>query len=74
MAQIYVLPTEEGFPPRAVVAEQMAMTPIGLVAEGGAMLTWSADVGTWVAEGGIPVPEELGAAVTERCRELGVEM
>ena len=74
MTQLYVFPSETGVPPRAVIAEEIAMTPVGLVAENGAIVTWSADIGTWVAEGGIPVPEEVGEALTERCRELGVEM
>lgn len=76
---IYVLPTEEGLPPRAMVGQPVK----GLmqnedgelaIAEGiaGELCTWSTDTGAWMANG-VPVPTVLGDALTQRAKELGVE-
>jgi hypothetical protein len=62
----YVLPTEPGQPPRAI---------IGRPAEGGlagVLATWSRDSGAWTV-GGAPVPQEVSDAITEHARSLGVE-
>lgn len=66
VAAIYVLPTEPGLPPRAV---------IGPVVDGGIagiMSVWSADMGTWTIEG-TPVDPELSETITEHAKSLGVE-
>lgn len=67
---IYVLPTEEGKPPRAVLFEG----EIGEIGDEikGAMATWSNDNGAWML-GDIPAPPELGEAITNHARNLGVE-
>ena len=62
---IYVLPTEEHLPPRAVLLEDEQ-------ADGGPLVTWSHDSGTWML-GELPVPPELGEAITAHARALGVE-
>jgi hypothetical protein len=56
-ARFFVMYTVEGLPPRALV-EQTAV--------------WTEDVGAWCIDG-TPVNAELGAAITERARALGVE-
>lgn len=65
---IYVLPTEGGSPPRALIGEPMP--------EEGAVYatisTWSADMGAWTIDD-IPVPEDLNEAITEHAKSLGVE-
>lgn len=71
--QIYVLPTVEGQPPQAILATAMAITPEGIAVLGGSEVHWSSDTGAWVAEGGIPVPNEVGEAITAHAKELGVE-
>ena len=71
--QIYVLPSEEGLPPRAIVGEAFIPGEDGILVLGGGMITWTADSGTWVTEGGMPVPEELADATTSHARDLGVE-
>jgi hypothetical protein len=63
---IYVLPTEEGLPPRAVIGEQASGGIRGPLA------TWSRDSGAWEV-GGVPVPDELGEAITDHAKSLGVE-
>lgn len=37
------------------------------------LATWSADSGMWLLEDGSPVPVELGEAITEHAKNLGVE-
>lgn len=64
---IYVLPSAPGMPPRAMVGQG-----IGDVAIVGAMATWSTDMGAWMIEG-MPVPQELGDAITEHAKSLGIE-
>jgi len=66
----FVMPTEEGLPPRALVGEIFAL-PGAIAIENATMAVWTADVGAWCVEG-VPVPEELGEHITERARELGV--
>lgn len=65
---IYVLPTEQGKPPQAVIGAPMGEgeTIMGVVS------IWSADMGSWTVEG-IPVPEDLSDAITEHAKSLGVE-
>lgn len=70
------MPTVEGQPPRAIVAEMIAVAEDGLVAVNGQEVKWSRDVGTWVANNGVvdvPVPQEAADAITERAKELGVD-
>lgn len=66
VVSIYVLPTEEGMPPRAVIGEDMGDTISGSVA------VWTADMGTWTM-GGIPLPQELAEAISAHAGSLGVE-
>jgi hypothetical protein len=69
----YVLPTEEGMPPRAVLGK-ITTDAEGRPVEGeGALVTWSRDQGAWVAENGTALPPELGEAITAHAKELGVE-
>ena len=73
MADFYVMPTEEDQPPRALIAERMIETPIGLIAEGDRqMAVWNADVGAWCIDGD-PIDVAFGNEITERARALGVE-
>jgi hypothetical protein len=77
---IYVLPTEAGYPPRALLRtaeyESEEDVPDSSVEEGeeieGALALWSRDLGVWTV-GGVPVPEDLGEAITEHAKDLGVE-
>lgn len=68
---IYVLPTEENIPPRAIIG-QIVPTQGG-AAITGVQATWSHDVGTWVNEESIPFPQELADMITEHAKALGVE-
>jgi len=63
---IYVLRTEEGKPPRALVGEWPEPRPSD------ALAVFSHDTGCWMING-IPVPDELGDAITAHARSLGVE-
>jgi hypothetical protein len=67
---IYVMPTEEGLPPRAIVGAIMQEEQG--IAIAGAMATWNADTGVWMIEGQA-VPEDMGEAITEHAKSLGVE-
>lgn len=73
---IYVLPTEEGQPPRAIVADaddlQRAQEPDEPVEVSGCLAVWSRDAGCWMNEG-MPLPPELGDAITAHAKDLGVE-
>lgn len=66
MVSIYVLPTEAGLPPRAIVGAASNDTIEGVV------VTWSADLGAWTLEG-LPIPNELGEAITDHAKSLGVD-
>lgn len=71
---IYVLPTEENLPPRAVLfdpSEVLVGTEEGLLVAG-TLSTWSRDLGTWVI-GDLPLPQELADRITEHAKSLGVE-
>lgn len=66
---IYVLPTEEGKPPRAIIGpfneeEQRFLA--------GVEAMWSRDLGTWTV-GNMPLPNDLAAQITEHAKSLGVE-
>jgi len=67
---IYVLPTEEGLPPRAMVGQMIELEDREAVAT--ALATWVADNGRWEIEG-TPVPNDMGEAITEHAKTLGVE-
>lgn len=64
---IYVLPTEEGKPPRAAFVLEVA--PGMQAAVGGAAYT----DGAWRYQDGREVEEELAAQITEHAESLGVE-
>ena len=67
IASIYVLPTEEGRPPRAVVGEQAIDGFVGLPVQ------YVHDDDRWIWEAnGQPVPDDLGEAITSHARWLGV--
>jgi hypothetical protein len=61
MISIYVMPTEEGLPPRALVE-----TPFGVTAT-------RYEGGKWTTEDG-DVIEELAEVITAHAKELGVEL
>lgn len=60
---IYVMPTEEGLPPRALVQTGDG-TPLSAVYED--------EKEAWTIEGE-EVPDELSQAITDHARNLGVE-
>lgn len=64
---IYVMPTEEGLPPRA--AFLVEIVPGMQAALGGVAYT----EGAWRYPNGEEVEEELAQAITEHAEELGVE-
>jgi hypothetical protein len=64
---IYVLPTEEELPPRAVFL--IEVSPGIHAPVGGAAYT----DGAWRYENGDEVEEDLGQAITEHAEGLGVE-
>jgi hypothetical protein len=65
MPVIYVLPTEEGKPPRALVGEAVQGALMGVQVE------WSGEDGRWKFDGE-PLEDELSEAITEHARSLGV--
>ena len=70
---IYVLPTEEGMPPRAILTP---VTGIGELNEEelsvvGQMAVWTADMGCWTVAG-TPLPQALGEAISAHAASLGV--
>jgi hypothetical protein len=65
---IYVLPTEVGRPPRAVVGPFNGTEFIA-----GVECMWSRDTGTWTVNG-LPVPSDLASQITEHAKSLGVEL
>lgn len=68
---VYILPTEEGVPPRALLIKQI-LPGIG-VATGDDVAVWTADVGTWTLHG-MPLPQAAADAITAQARELGVDL
>ena len=79
MGSIFVLPTIEGLPPRAMLGEVIATAEdtegeeeVQALAMMGVLATWSHDMGTWTVEG-MPVPQELADRITEHAKDLGVE-
>lgn len=71
MVGIYVLPSEPGLPPRAMLGEPVE-TEEG-VAMIGKLATWSSDTGVWLLEGGEILPLELSEAITAHAKDLGVD-
>lgn len=67
---IFVLPTEEGQPPRAILANGEIVRRAMLT---GSIVTWSRDLGAWVSTEGMPLPPDLGDDITEHAKSLGVE-
>jgi len=82
---IYVLPSEENMPPRAMLFRQIeGELPEELKAqldeEAGmiqvvesTMVTWSNDSGTWLQMDGTPVSPDVGEAITQHAKDLGVD-
>jgi hypothetical protein len=68
MTAIYVLPTEAGLPPRAVLGEPV----LGGKMVVGTIAMWTADMGCWTLNG-VPLPPELSDTITEHAKSLGVE-
>jgi hypothetical protein len=68
MLNVYVLPTEENLPPRAILFE--GETPN---AQNARVSVWSADVGTWTLEG-VPLNTSLADIITGHARSLGVDL
>lgn len=76
MISIYVMPTEEGKPPRAILYSMPVETiedARALSTVEGALATWSRDMGVWQMPDGTIVPEDIGNAITEHAKNLGVE-
>lgn len=74
VTNIYVLPTEENLPPRAVLFDGPMVvmdSDEGLIVAG-TLSTWSSDIGAWTV-GGLPLPQELSEAITAHAKSLGVE-
>jgi hypothetical protein len=71
-ATIYVLPTEPGFPPRAIVGT-MLMIDGEMEGLHGKVAIFSRDSGCWMF-GGTPVDDELNEAITNHARSLGVDL
>lgn len=63
---IYVMPSEDGQPPRALLFDGDEPDP------GAVLATWSRDVGTWMV-GYAPLPAELAEAITAHAKDLGVD-
>lgn len=78
---IFVMPTEEGMPPRAILGnievpegeelEQQESTVMEAVEAGQHMAVFSNDVGCWTLNGS-PLPPELSDAISDHARNLGV--
>lgn len=69
---IYVLPSEQNQPPRAMLIKgEVPQVEPGDEIQG-VLVTWQSDSGVWTYEGGMPLDAELGAAVTEHAKSLGV--
>lgn len=64
MVSIYVLPTQPNTPPQATVSGK----------DFKAVVTWSADQGTWTVEGAGQVTDDLASAITEHAKSLGVDI
>jgi hypothetical protein len=67
---IYVLPTVPNNPPRAAL---MPREPVPGEPAEGTIVTWSSDLGAWMQDNGLPVPNSLGEAITAHAKNLGVE-
>lgn len=70
VTSIYVLPSEEGLPPRALLMEGTEQVWERETVDG-VFAVWSRDLGCWTT-GGVPLPEELGEVITEHAKSLGV--
>lgn len=78
MISIYVLPTEEGKPPRAILMSLDMQQPESendpvMIQLTEKHVQWSFDTGAWMDDGGIPAPQEISDAITEHAKNLGVE-
>ena len=82
MTTIYVLPTEEGLPPRAILSDGMILTPDGGVAAiNPTAVTYSEEEETWVMDdpddpdqGVAALPDDIAEVITEHARSLGVDL
>ena len=78
---IFVMPTMEGVPPRAVLGFQEVEDPEEqepqeysvqqALDEGQKMATFSNDIGCWTVDG-VPLPEEFSDAISRHAHDLGV--
>jgi hypothetical protein len=64
---IFVLPTEVGYPPRAVLGEPVLDGDVIV----GAVAMWTADLGCWTLNG-VPLPPDVSDTITEHAKSLGV--
>lgn len=74
VTSVYVLPTEAGQPPRALLMEgdqQQRIDETG-VAGPGTLAVWSADTGSWCVAGN-PLAQEFSEVITNHAKSLGVE-
>jgi hypothetical protein len=75
--QFFILPTEDGLEPRAIVGSaHLVDTPLG---QGECFhpeyeATYSTDFGNWFGQNGQPLEMVEAAALSERARDLGVEV
>lgn len=78
---IWIAPTEADRPPRAVLFRPPQIVEVDL-GDGHTVpaleidvgdVTWSRDLGAWVASNGQPVAPPLGDLITQRAKDLGVE-
>lgn len=68
---VYVLPSQSGQPPRALLMNgDMEPEPGDTVQ--GVLVTWQADSGSWMFPDGMPVPPDLASEITEHAKSLGV--
>lgn len=74
VTSIYVLPSEQGSPPRAILGEYEEEDDVPGLGEPvqGMLATWSQDLGVWMI-GPNPLPNELSDAITDHAKNLGVE-
>lgn len=72
MVSIYVLPTEEGKPCRALLFDGDKFDLETDTEIEGSIAQWSSDMGVWTVDGSI-LPTPLSDAITGHAKSLGVE-
>lgn len=73
MVTIYVLPTEEGYPPRAILGQAESEDEVPDVGDTmfGDVAVWTGDLGCWTMHG-TPLPKDLSDTISDHARSLGV--